>query len=461
MQTPRLMLTAMSSGSGKTTMTCALLRALVRRGLRPCAFKCGPDYIDPMFHREVLSVDSDNLDLFFLAEEGVRARLCRRAADADFAVIEGVMGYYDGLGGSTDRASAWHVASVTGTPAVLVVQPGGSSLTLAAQVRGLMQFRPDSLLRGVLLNACSPMQAQSLSRVLEQECSLPVLGFLPRMEEAKLESRHLGLVTAGEVKNLLQRIDCVAQRMEETVDLEALMRLGAQAKELTGAQPMAGGQPIAGNKPVIAVARDEAFCFYYAENLRLLEAMGAQLVFFSPLHDVCPPQEANALYLGGGYPELYAKQLSANRSMLEGLRRLVTAGTPTLAECGGYLVLCESLEDAEGHAWPMAGALPGKAVRTPRLQRFGYVEVTASASNLLLDAGQSLRAHSFHYWDVDELGQGCTFSKPVGGRTWTEGQTTPTCFASFAHIDFGQDVELAARFVRAAARKGERNVSQH
>ena len=294
----------MASGSGKTTVTCALLAALKARGISVQSFKCGPDYIDPMFHTRVLGVPSRNLDLFLQGPDGVRRTLSR--CQADLALLEGAMGYYDGVGGTSD-ASAWQTADTANVPAVLVLRPGGSALTLAAQVRGLQSFRSPSHLKGLLLNGCKPGLHAYLRPILERETGLPVLGYLPPMEEAVLPSRHLGLLTAGEIADLSTWIDALAAQLEQTADVSALLALAE-----------GGGRPSASpaSAPVrcrIAVARDEAFCFLYEDNLDALRQSGAELVFFSPLRDKSLPPDVHGLYLAGGYPELPPRALPQTR----------------------------------------------------------------------------------------------------------------------------------------------------
>lgn len=299
----RLMISAMASGSGKTVLTCGLLAALTARGHSAQALKCGPDYIDPMFHEKILGVPSRNLDLFLQGEDGVRRTLLKQKGD--YVVVEGAMGFYDGVNG-TDRASAWQVARAANLPVVLAIRPGGSSLTLAAQVKGLLTFRADSQIRGLVLTACRPSLYAHLAPILEEETGLPVLGYLPPMEEANIGSRHLGLLTPGEIADLNQRFRKVAEQLEKTVNLDALWAL-AEETEKTAVQ----------DRPrrfrprsccAICVAWDAAFCFYYADNLDALRDAGAELVFFSPLQADALP-EVDGLYLGGGYPEVYAQEI--------------------------------------------------------------------------------------------------------------------------------------------------------
>ena len=440
-----VLLAAPASGSGKTAVTCALLRALQRRGLQPCAFKCGPDYIDPMFHRAMLGVPSHNLDLFLAQPQTVRTLYEAACRNHGAAVCEGVMGFYDGVGGVTTQASAWQVADTLNLPVLLVVRPKGASLTLAAQIRGLQAFRTPSHLAGILLNDCTPMLADSLAPMLERETGLPVLGCLPHLPEAVLESRHLGLYTAAEIENLTARLDQMATALEENADLDRLLRLCERPS-----RSVPPSTPQAPSTVPIAVAKDEAFCFTYAETLEVLRQYGGEPVFFSPLHDSALPDAIGGLYLPGGYPELYAKALAKNTAMRASIRHAVENGLPTVAECGGFLYLCQTLQDAQGQHWPMAGVLPGDGVQTQRLVRFGYAELTAETDSLLFRAGEQIPVHEFHYWDCTQNGTAFGVRKPITGRTWRCGFATPTLYAAFPHLYFAGRPQLAERFVKAA-----------
>ncbi len=440
-----LMVSAPASGSGKTVLTCALLSALKHRGLDPCAFKCGPDYIDPMFHRSALGVDSRNLDLFLSGEDTVRALYRRCGGGRGAAVVEGAMGFYDGLGGTTDRASAWHAAHTLDLPVLLAVRPRGASLTLAAQIGGLLEFRTPSHIAGLFLTDCSPTLAKSLAPMLEGETGLPVLGHLPHMAEAVLESRHLGLHTAGEIGDLAARIGRAAQVLDEAMDWERFFALFDRRPGWEAPPPRHGAETVP-----LAVARDEAFCFTYAETLEALRDAGAELVFFSPLRDEKLPENACGLYLPGGYPELYAAQLAENQSMRDSIKGAVAGRMPTAAECGGFLYLGQSLEGTDGRTWPMAGYLPGEGVKQDRLVRFGYANLSAPSDSLLFEAGEPVPVHEFHYWDSTRNGEDLTASKPLTGRSWTCGFVSDRLYAAFPHLYFAGRPELAERFVRAA-----------
>ena len=440
----QFLLAAPRSGSGKTTMTCALLMALKRRGCAPCAFKSGPDYIDPMFHRAVLGVESRNLDLFFSAPDTVRTLYAKGAAGHGAAVCEGAMGFYDGLGGVSDRASAWHLADTLGLPVLLVVEPKGQSLTLAAELKGLVNFRTPSHIAGILLNNCTARMHALLAPMLEKETGLPVLGFLPKLPEAVIGSRHLGLYTAAEVENLQQKLALLADAAEEHIDWPRLLALCEKEPPALPVQPETPPARVR-----IAVAQDEAFCFTYAETLEAFRDAGAEVVFFSPLRDTALPENIGGLYLPGGYPELHARELSENTSLLREIKQKIESGLPTAAECGGFLYLGQSLTDAEGQSWPMTGVLPGEAKDAGRLVRFGYAALSADSDSLLFRAGESFPIHEFHHWDSTANGTALAAKKPVGGAAWRCGFVNEHFYAGFPHL-YWAGTPLPQRFAAAA-----------
>lgn len=438
----RLLIAGTGSGCGKTTVTIAVLRALQKRGVPLRAFKCGPDYIDPMFHNAALGIPSRNLDLFFENEAGVRGQLCRALAGGAVGVIEGAMGFYDGLSGTTDTASAAHLGRATGTPAVLVARPKGQSLSLAAVLKGFRAFAPNTA-AGVILNGVSRGMYPFYREIAEQS-GLRVYGFLPDVPEAAFPSRHLGLVTAGELPALREKLDRLADAAEEGLDLDGLLALARQTAPL--ADETCVLSPCAGTPVRVAAARDEAFCFYYEDNFDVLRGLGAEPVPFSPLSDAALPEGIAGLYLGGGYPELYAARLAGNKAMRDAVRQAVSAGLPTIAECGGFLYLQEALAGEDGVFYPMAGALPGKARLTKRLQNFGYVTLTAARDGLLSEAGGAIRAHEFHYACADEPGSAFRAAKP-NGKAWDCAWASDTLYAGFPHLYFRSNPDLARRFI--------------
>ncbi len=335
---------------------------------------------------------------------------------------------------------------------LLVLPVRGAGLTLAAQLRGLRDFRPDSRIAGVMLNECSPVLYRTLAPMLERETGLPVLGCLPRLEAARIESRHLGLLTAQEIADLDGRISLLARALEENADLPRLLAL------FDGPAPESEALPAAGPPRCrIAVARDEAFCFCYAETLETLSALGAEPVFFSPLHDAALPEHIGGLYLPGGYPELHAPRLSENIPMRTAVAQAVQGGLPTVAECGGYLYLTEALFSPEGKRFPMAAVLPGEAKNTGELRRFGYAELLAQEDSLLFRAGERFPVHAFHYWDASVSGSAFRLEKPLSGRSWCEGCAGKNLYAAFPHLYFAGAPLLAERFVRAAMEYGDKH----
>lgn len=440
----QLVLAAPRSGSGKTTAACALLAAMAARGLTPCAFKSGPDYIDPMFHRAVLGVESHNLDLFFSTPATVRRLYAQNAAGHGAAVVEGAMGYYDGLGGVSDTASAWHLADTLDLPALLVVRPKGASLTLAAELRGLLAFRAPHHIAGILLNDCKESLYKMLRPMLEKETGLPVVGYLPPLPEAAIESRHLGLKTAEEIADLQKKIEMLSKAAQQCLDWTLLQTLFDRPA------PAAAPRVLPAPSVRIAIARDTAFCFTYAETLETLQESGAELCFFSPLQDTALPQCIGGLYLPGGYPELYAAQLSANASMRTAIKTAVESDLPTVAECGGFLYLNQTLESTDGTSYPMAGVLPGQGYKVGRLVRFGYATLTAYADSLLFAAGEKLPVHEFHHWDSTENGAAFTAAK-VNGRQWACGFANDHLYAGFPHL-YWAGTPLPQRFTAAARR---------
>ena len=465
---PRIMLAAPKSGSGKTLLTCGLLEVLRRRGLNPIACKCGPDYIDPMFHRYVLGIPGRNLDSFFLPAEGVREVLVDvvREEQAGIAVLEGVMGYYDGLGGTETSASSWEIAEITDTPAILVLDCKGASLSAAAMASGFLHFREKSHIAGVILNRVSSMYYERLAAAVEEASRLPVLGYLPESEEYHMESRHLGLFLPGEIDRLRERIGRLADQMEKSIAVERVLevagmlplRIENKEKEKAENESMEAESiakfPACQEQKVtsrvrIGVARDEAFCFYYQENFRLLEQMGAELVYFSPLRDKKIPDRVDGLLFGGGYPENYARELAKNAAMRESIRRSIAAGMPFLAECGGFLYLHRTLEGSDGKHWEMAGVYPFDAYRTNRLRRFGYVR-------LLTSSGQEIHGHEFHYWESEDPGTDWEAVKPTGNRSWRCIHEKGGQIGGFPHLYYASCPDFLRKWLDVCAKGSQK-----
>lgn len=449
---PRILLGAAASGSGKTLITCGLLQALKNRKLQVTSFKCGPDYIDPMFHSRVIGTKSRNLDSFFVDEDTVRYLLEKNARDCEISVIEGVMGYYDGLAGISPKASAYDVAKITKTPAVLIVNAKGMSLSAAAFIKGFVEYQEDSQIRGVILNQVSSMMYPRLKQIIEEELSIKVYGYVPVVKDCVLESRHLGLVMPEEIVDLQQKLMELAEILEKSVDIDGLLELAEHAEELPVQE-----SPVAyhtGQKIRIALAKDEAFCFFYQDNLELLEEMGAELVPFSPIHDKKLPEHIDGMLFHGGYPELYAKKLSENKEMLAAVCAAVQTGIPYMAECGGFMYLHQEMEDMEGHSWPMAGVIHGKSWRTPRLTRFGYI--TLEDGTCFGEQVGAIHAHEFHYFDSDRCGEAYTAKKPLSSRSWKCIHSDGQGMSGFPHMYYYSNLRVPEQFLRACEeRKAE------
>ena len=432
---PRVVIAGTGSGCGKTTTVCAILQALKNRGLSPMSFKCGPDYIDPMFHTSILGLGSENLDIFFAGEEGVRRSFADHAGEVN--IIEGVMGMYDGLSMSSEQSSSYHLARTLDAPVVLVVNVRGMALSAAAVVKGYMTLRSPNVVRGVIFNKVSPMTYPSLKKVVEDECGIPVFGYMPDTPESSLESRHLGLVTAAEVEELQEKMQRLGEAAEKYVDLDGLLALMRQQSDVN--VPESDIKPL--GKVRIAVAKDKAFCFYYRDNFELFEALGAELVPFSPISDPELPA-CDGLYMGGGYPELYLEKLSGNGSMRRYIKSAVESGLPTVAECGAFMYLCRTID-----GYPMADVFHTDCRNTGKLTRFGYATLHAESDSLLFAAGDTMQVHEFHYWDAEDSGSAFRAVKP-SGRTTRCGYVSDTLYAGYPHLYFPSCRSAAERFIQ-------------
>ena len=433
---PRILLAAPGSGSGKTLLTTGLLTLFQNRGIRCRSFKCGPDYIDPMFHKYVLGIDSCNLDSFFLSQEELRALFRKRAADAELSILEGVMGYYDGIGGNSTAASTYEVAKITDTPVILVLDGKGSSLSLAAQVKGFLDYRKDSHICGVILNKTNKMVGERLRPEIEK-LGVRYLGAVPVCETMDIKSRHLGLTMPQEQSELRGHLNAFAKQLEECLNVEGILELAGYSKKDKIRPIDSESEPPTRR---MAVAMDEAFCFYYQENLDFLRQHGWEVVPFSPLHDVALPEQVHAILLGGGYPELYAKELSANEPMLVSIRNAHAEGIKILAECGGFLYLQEHLEDETGRSWPVAGLIHADGFRTEKLSRFGYI-------SLMQNGAVRIKGHEFHYWDSTAPGSAFRAEKPQSNRGWDCMYRTDSLLAGFPHLYYLSGPDLILSFL--------------
>jgi cobyrinic acid a,c-diamide synthase len=437
----RLVLAGTHSGVGKTTVALALMAALRRRGLVVQPFKVGPDFIDPGHHAAACGRPSYNLDTWMMPDEAVRSLFRRAAGGADCAVIEGVMGLFDGRGPDDPRGSTAHLARLLDCPVVLVVHAAGVAASVAAVVRGFHEFDAEVRVAGVICNrVAGPGHYAYLEPALRRHTRVVPLGWLPRRPEWEVPERHLGLTTpedwqagAADWQTTLGRM---AAALEETVDVDRLLQLGAGPDFAAEARPAPGRGACR-----MAVARDAAFCFYYQENLEILERAGAEVVPFSPLADTALPEGTRLVYLGGGYPELHAEHLAANRPMCEALRRHHAEGGAVYAECGGLMYCCRELVDGEGRTFPMLDLLPARVVMQPRRAALGYVTWQASGDTPLGPAGTELRGHEYHYSRLEPLGPLAPHAllRRDGQEPRPDGFARGRLLAGYAHLHFASN----------------------
>nr|WP_312577935.1 cobyrinate a,c-diamide synthase [Sedimentibacter sp.] len=449
---PRIMITAASSNSGKTTITTSLLKAFSMKGKNVSAYKSGPDYIDPMFHREVIKVPSRNLDEFIIGENNCKYVLCKNSKGADISVIEGVMGYYDGIGTNTS-CSTYELAKLLDCPVILVLNCKGMAASVCALIEGFKNFREKSNIKGVILNDISKGLYSYYKNIIESNTDVKVYGYLPYLQDCKLESRHLGLVTAQEIGNLEDIVEKLGESAIESIDLDGLYELASGSSCLEYEEPDIKQV----GKTKIAVAMDKAFCFYYRDNLDLFEQLGAEIVEFSPLNDKELPKDIGGLYIGGGYPELYMKELSENKSMLKDLNEKIDMELPTFAECGGYMYLMESFKAENDVEYNLVGAIEGQSCMTKSLEDFGYAALTANCDNLMCKKGQSINVHEFHYSTSTNKGNSFTAKKPQSEKQRNCIIADETKFMGYPHFHFLGNIDFARNFIEKCGEYGIRN----
>ncbi|MFI3207524.1 MAG: cobyrinate a,c-diamide synthase [Eubacteriales bacterium] len=489
----RVLIAGTHSGCGKTTVTCGILRALQKRGMDVRAFKCGPDYIDPMFHSEVLGAKSRNIDMFLCSKEtakrlfinhGTKLANCTisnrtisnytfsnqaisnqtisncmisKTSTSEFSdgvdtpaepfsLVEGVMGYYDGLGGNTVINSTYHISEELEIPTILVVDCKGASISVVAMIQGYQNYRENRIV-GVILNQVSQMMLPFYREMIEKETGLEVLGCMPRDPKATIGSRHLGLITAEEIRDLNGKIDLLGELVEENIDLNRLLEIGKGASELSCIEDDKAGnieddkaEDIGKkNRVRLAVARDKAFCFYYEDGLTTLEELGAELIYFSPLEDKTLPEGIHGIILGGGYPELYLEKLSGNQSMLDSIRGANESQMPIYAECGGFMYLGKSID-----GYSMTGIIDMRSEMTTRLQNFGYASLTPLVEGTLM--GEGTKVHEFHYSKSDMATSTYEATKRTG-KTWQTGYQSDHVYAQYPHLHFSGEVKVAEGFL--------------
>lgn len=470
MKIKRVMIAATGSGSGKTVVTCALLQALQNCGCKVASYKCGPDYIDPMFHEKVIDIPAKNLDTFFTDEEKTRELFYNSAKEMNFAVFEGVMGLYDGLGGVMEEGSSYHLAEVTKTPIVLVVDGKGMGRSIIPLIAGFLNYDKKHLVQGIILNRVSKGYYEILKPLIEDELKIRLIGFLSEKEELHFESRHLGLYLPGEVNHIKEKLQAASELFSKTVSIECIKEIAENAEELEfdgtvpketviekygnigyvkAASGFMEGVVVRDSRPTIAVAKDEAFCFYYADNIHLLEEYGANIIYFSPLRDEKLPERCHALLFGGGYPELYAKQLSANTKMRETVKNMAENEMPIVAECGGFMYLHSFMKDKDGLCHNMAGVISATCFYTGKLVRFGYIELREKQKNFLLN-GEYIKGHEFHYYDSTNNGADVIAVKPVTEKEYSCIIENKTQWMGFPHLYYPSNPVFARALIEKA-----------
>ena len=446
-QQQAFLLAATHSGAGKTTITMGLLAALARRGLTVQPFKCGPDFIDPTLHEMVSGRVSRNLDLRMCGANFVRSCFNRHRLTADAALVEGVMGLFDG-----GEASSAALAKALGLPVVLIVDSRSCAESMAAVVKGFEILDPQVKLAGVILNRVgSPRHLELLQNAIGAYCQTPVIGALPRDADFSIPERHLGLAMGQESPLAGEQVQHLAQTIIDHIDLDRLLELCQIAlpdfREIRPEQDATGqARANAKGKIRLGIAQDPAFCFYYQDNLDILAAQGVELVPFSPLRDQTLPAHLDAIYLGGGYPELYAAELANNEAMRREIREWSSSNRPIYAECGGFMYLCEGIIDLNGHKWPMAGVFPSLAQMRKKLSRLGYREAHIKKS-CLWGTDATLYGHEFHYSDIEAMPPqiAMAYNLPNGRE---EGYQIRNTLASYIHLHFGRTPEIVSFFIK-------------
>ena len=431
MKLPRILITAMRSGAGKTMLTCGILKAMKMQEINPASFKCGPDYIDPMFHKTVIGISSYNLDSFLCGENGVREILKKNGAGADISVMEGVMGYYDGIAGISSEASAYDIARITDTPAVMILDCKGLSVSAVPCIQGFLHYKEDSRIKGVILNRLSPMMYGRMKEMIEVQTGIKVYGYVPVMKDCALESRYLGLKLPKERKDTEDKLTRLGEQILKSVDIAGLLELAENAPELQEKKTQGYTSEMVENLAENAQ--------YSTDSLEQMKTSGSQI-----------PENLSGLLFYGGYPELYAEELSKNESMKTSIKKALNGGMPCIAECGGFMYLQEYIRDESGTEFPMVGFLEGKSYPTGSLKRFGYVTLTGG--RIFGKEAGDIPAHEFHYYDSEVCGEAFLAEKPMSNRSWKCMISTDTVLAGYPHIHYYGNEKIPENFLEQCRR---------
>lgn len=441
-KTPRIMIVGTGSGCGKTTVTCALLKLFSANNFNAISFKSGPDYIDPMFHSKVLNTPSSNLDLFLLNEQNLLNIFFNNAFDKDIALIEGAMGIYDGKGFNDDTYSANHLSKITKTPQILVVDARGKSVSLLAEIYGFLTYKKNNI-KAIVLNNCSHSMYEIYKNMIEKNFSIKVVGYLPKMQEVSIASRHLGLITANEILDIDKKMNLLLKTATHTFKINEILNIANGSENIYF--DYIDIKKITINTPRIAVAMDNAFCFYYKDSLNLLEKLGAKLVYFSPLNDNYLPENISGIILGGGYPEVYAEKLSYNKTMRLSIKNAVNRKVPIFAECGGFIYLGKTIE-LNNKVYDFCNVIDANFYMTEKLVRFGYSTLFSKHKNMLMNENDHIPCHEFHYSNADFCGRDL-LSKKSETRIFDCGICYENIFALYPHIHFFSNLDFAKNFI--------------
>lgn len=457
MKIPRIVIGGTQSGVGKTTISTGLMAALAKRGKKIQPFKVGPDYIDPSYHTLATKRVSRNLDSWFVDDYTIRELFIRGCQGADLAVVEGVMGFYDGFGALEERGSTAHIAKTLNAPVILIVNAQKMARSAAAIVKGYQDLDREIQINGIILNNIgSENHFKMVKEAIEFYTQVPVVGFLPKNGDFTLPERHLGLVMAGEQGEIERIFANLVDQIEQSIDLELLMKIAEQALPLEVPEKsiFPKGLP---KRIRLGVAKDDAFNFYYQDTLDLLESWGAELIYFSPLKDNCLPPDLDGLYIGGGYPELFAKPLAENQQIRKAIKEAGEAGLPTYAECGGLMYLTREIKDFQGNIFPMVGLLGARAAMQNKREAMGYVNLEVLEDNFLAFQGDVLKGHEFHWSKLEDTEDDLVYmySSSKRGKSKKEGLKYKNVLASYTHIHFGSQPKLAENFINfCAGRRG-------
>lgn len=438
-------ISAISSGSGKTTVVCGILKALKNMRLKVSACKCGPDYIDTMFHTNIIGIPSKNIDSFFCDDNLLKEIFYDYSDKSDITIIEGVMGYYDGLSMGSLKASTYYISKIINSPVVLIINAKGMALTINAVIKGIMEYAKDNDIRGIILNNVSKNVYKKLKEVIESEIDIEVLGYMPFIEDCAIESRHLGLITPQEIENINKKIEKLGEVVKECINVERFIEIAKSAEKL---EYKKSKSYFYYKRAKIGIAFDKAFCFYYKDNIDVLEKLGCEIEYFSPMYDKEIPKNIDGLILGGGYPELYCDMLSDNEKMLKSVKENIEMGMPCLAECGGFMYLHKNIENAEKNKYKMVGLIDADCYKCNQLVRFGYITLCSKKDNYILKKGEEIKAHEFHYWDSTNNGNMFVAEKPEKSKNWECIYGYKNLMGGFPHIFYKSNISFVENFVK-------------